>query len=263
MISENKNEISKDLLLEIKTCLPASKELRDSLKRTLEVAQFVTAMFQELKLLKQKRSEFLMGMLNDYKQRVHSFLNFIDSITPEMSEDDNIRSFIISCYDEILMIFLLAFSIYDVFHKSVLDRTFRRFLIRNNLLQGEYEDLKLVGGIVRGTTLFNAYNFPIVLGMFLPKSDELKTIFAQALNLREDECDEQMSAFTQSFIYFMGIRNQIAHMSKDQRLYSVKNINKNAKMLGSYFYVFQTDLERLLKFFHGIADKLKTEGKLK
>lgn len=264
MISESRNEISKDILLEIKTCLPASKKFHDSLERSLEAAQFITAMFKELKLFKQKKApRILMEMMNAYKQRVHSFLNFIDSITPEESKDDRIRSFIISCYDEMLMIFLLAFSIYDGFHKNVLDRTFRRFLIKNNLLKSKYENLKLIGNIVRRSTLFDAYNFPIVLGMFLPKSDELKTIFTQALNLRQDECDEQMSTFIESFIYLMGIRNQIAHMSKEQKLYSIENMKTNAKMLATYFYVFQTDLERLLKFFYALADMLKTKENLK
>ena len=255
---------AKGILLAIKGILPSSDTVTKALSESLESGKNLTAIFLELDRISRGHSELLMTMLNDYNKRVRSFIEHLDSVEKMVQQGKKTSGLVISCYDEILVIYLLAFSIYDRFYDYVFETVFRNFLIKNKLIERKYGDLKL-RDIARRRTLFDQYNFPIVFGMFLNIDGKFKELFARVLNLSGEECEEEVKTFTKSFIYLMGMRNQIAHMAEKLELYSTQSekMKTNAKMLVSHFSIFQSDLERLLKFFFAMTKQLKNEEILK
>jgi len=258
------NEFSTRVLSKIKRSLPRLEDVDISIQKSLDDAIYLTAVFRELNRIKEDEGKHLVNILNDYRQRVQRFFSFLTTIKNGETSGDRISdNLCILCYDEMLVIFLLVFSICDHSQMYMLDTSLRNFLKKCGILKDKYVDLRLMADIVRKRTLFNPYNFPIVLGMFLTSSEPFKKAFAEALNLSEPERDKEINEFTESFIYLMGIRNQIAHVSMTKQLYSIEKMETNAESLAVYFSVFQRDLERLLRFFRAITDTLKTEKILK
>lgn len=255
---------AKGILLAITGVLPSSDTVTKSLSESLKSAKRLTAIFLELDRISRGHSELLMTMLDDYYKRVLSFIEYLASVEKMVQQGEETGGLVISCYDEILVIYLLAFSIYDRFYDYVFETAFRNFLIKNELIERKYGDLEL-RDITRRRTLFDQYNFPIVFGMFLNRQKEFKELFARSLNLSDVECEKEVKTFTKSFIYLMGMRNQIAHMAEKLELYSIQSekMKTKAKMLVSHFSTFQSDLERLLKFFFSMTKQLKNEGILK
>jgi len=240
------------------------EKIESSLRRLLESARQLMGLFQEMKRISDREQGHLLSLLNDYKQRVQAFLNYFREPRVENSTFRNVPdSLVVLLYDEMLMILLLAFSICDYSQKYMFDAVFRAFLRKHRLIKDKYDDLQLLGHICRGRRLFDPYNFPIILSMFLKSNDHLKETFANALNLTPEERDGEIEKFTESYVYLMGIRNQIAHMSIEKQLYSIEKISLNGQMLARYFSTFQSDLERLILLFRTLADELKTQGYLK
>jgi len=239
--------------------------IESSLEKLLKNARQLMAISQDFRKIRNPQRDHLMSLLNNYNERVRLFLGFFKEVSNEnvRFESDTLNDLVILLYDEMLMILMLAFSICDYSHLYMFDPIFKVFLIKNGLIRPQYDDLELErimrpGG--RGGRLFSPYDFPVIFSMFLKSQDRLKQIFAAALNLTREECEGEIQKFTDSIIYLMGIRNQIAHMSKDKQLYSIEKIRLNWLMLARYFSAFQSNLERLMVFFYSLADELKTEG---
>ena len=257
MTLENDEHIK--TLLEIKKYLTFETEIIDSsLTNMRECAVNLIALSE----IRKSQKEHLVSLIDNYNRRVRALLNFIEDINTnkiKLLKNGIINHLVIFLYDEILVILLLAFSICDYSQKYIFDETFRNFLKKNDLMRDKYYDLKLLGDLVRKGRLFDPYTFPIVLSVFLKSCDIIRNTFAEALDLAPSECDEKIDEFTESFIYLLGIRNQIAHMSKGKCLYSIDNLKNNIVQLSEYFSKLQDNLKILMALFYKIANELRQQ----
>ena len=202
------------------------------------------------------------NLISNYRNRIINFHEIIKLCPSDDQYKDILDNILILCYDQILTFYLIAFSIYEHVY-SLIDCTFRKYLLSDNLLTEKYGNLNIMEITRNKLMIFDSYTFPIILCITLRSHESIKNDFLQIMSVDAGKIDEEILEFTDSLMYLMIYRNQVSHMSEQLKLFSIDDIENNYQMLITYFLRYQQDLVNLFYFFKELTNNMIADGKIK
>jgi hypothetical protein len=251
---------SREILKNMNSCFKDTTQLEASLTNFLRYTTDILALYASLKRLGKINPDHITNLMENYKNRFDSFLSILKKCGSGELANENTDEILILCYDELLILYILAFSIYDSVY-DLIDYTFRQYLFNKKLLSESIIDLNIMT-IIKQSTLFSSYEFPIIISMSLRSNNELKLYFAEKNRIEETKIEKEIFEFTESLICLMSYRNQVGHMSADLELFSVKKIEKNYEKISLFVTIYQKNLEKLMLLINNLTQDLIRAGQI-
>jgi len=229
-----------------------------NIKDTLvELFDEVTNILQYKKVkekLQKDDEEHISLLIREYTKRVHNYICFCKHIKNENLKDHIYNNLAFLCYDELVTLYLMAFSIFETLYKNALDYIFCNYLIKNNLLKEKYVNLHIKFDVSMGRRLFSQYDFPKILSITLNGTPNLIELYKEINDIDDNEkAKQEIEILTESFMYLMVYRNQYAHMSKKTQMFSSEKIYSYFEQLIKYFERTQITLLIITKLFNEMA----------
>jgi hypothetical protein len=252
---------SQEILRCMNVCFRDTTKLEKSYTNLLSYTKDILTKYTNLNRLGGVDPNHITNLMGNYKNRLNMFINILEKCNSGKIKVDDPEEILILCYDELLILYILAFSIYDSIY-SLIDYTFRNYLFEKKILSENVIDLNLMK-IVRQSTLFSSYDFPIMICMNLRGNLEFKKYFIEKTNVEVTKADEEIYKFTEALLCLMSYRNQVGHMSADLELFSMAKIENNYEKISLFVTVYQENLEKLMLLINNMTQDLINSNKIK
>jgi hypothetical protein len=236
---------------------------RERMQSLVEKGRLLIGVYQNLRdphisnKQRAERAQVLADMLQSCDERASGFLDSLDNI------DETESNIFLTLQDQLLILFLILFSVYERFYDFILSRMLHVYLIKCNLipetlaLPQVFDEtllpLTIEEGLrTQGKPVLGRYEFPVVLRLLMASSKEMREIFARCLSLEPKEQQTRALGLGDNLIHSMIIRNRIAHMSEIVGYYSPKNQKQNLQYLAAFFPLVLENLHELLSLFSNL-----------
>lgn len=229
----------------------AETKTEDRIGSLVTSGRSLIAVFQDLNRIDSNVAQDLADILQSCEDRAVSFLKQLGGVS---KSDESI----LSLHDQLVILHLILFSIYEQFYDRMLTYIMSAYLQKCGLISKEiasphvFEEKSLItieqalGG---RNPLSDKYDFPVILRLLMASCEQMQAIFKSSAGLPDVEVKKEAIDLSDNLIASMAIRNRIAHMSEEAAYYSTKRVNENLDFLAGFFPLVLETLQRLVSFF--------------
>jgi hypothetical protein len=237
----------------------------------VNTAKQLLAAFQSLRRVSSDRAQEIAELLLSCQKRMEVVMKSRElNVQEEIGKEQTPLVFL---HDNLLVLMLVLFSVYEHFYKDVLYEILHSYLTKQKLVSrlleppqpSAFEEQAPPINLTEALSwpYLSIYQFPLMVRVLVSSSESVTNIFASIAELSLNEAKARSGEIGDNLMLSMSIRNRIAHMSERVAYYSLEpsTMKRNLQYLAIYLPMVAATLRNLFLLFSKLCNESPLEIK--